>query len=106
MATITLKDLPINETLDQQALGRIRGGALATGFLFRSRPQPMAPSFTMNVANLEVNNYDVTNYIDQLVQQTNNQLQLSKISIQAGDGASIDVLSDQGLEGSNSSAIG
>ncbi len=102
---IKLNDLPASRTLDSQALGRIHGGALASGFLFRSRPRSMQPSINFNIENFEVNNYDITNYIDQLVQQTNNQLQLSTINVEAGDAAAINILSDQGLNGSNSSSI-
>jgi|GEM_PF-6476965 len=101
---IVIQDLTDIRTMDAKTQSAICGG-VASSFLFRSRPSSIMPSINFNVANMEVNNYDVTNYIDQLINQTNNQLQLSQINVDAGDRAAINILSDQGLNGRNSSDI-
>lgn len=101
---IVIQDLTDIRTMDAKAQRAICGG-VASAFLFRSRPSPIVPSINFNVANMEVNNYEITNYIDQLISQTNNQLQLSQINVDAGDRAAINILSDQGLNGRNTSDV-
>ena len=101
--TLAIKDLCDLQEMDTLALRSVCGGS-ALAFLFggRSGAAP-SPIVSFNIANLEVNNFDITNNIDKLIQQTNNQLQLSQIQVSAGDGAEINVLSGQDLNGNNSS---
>ena len=99
---LIIRDLIDTRQLNSTDLCDIRGG-LASSFLFGAMSGVKTPSVVFNIGNFEVNNFDITNNIDKLIQQTNNQLQLSQITVEAGDGADINVLSDQGLNGSNSS---
>lgn len=105
--TIILKDLTDIRSIDSQRQATILGRGVASSFLFRSSPSARGatPVFNLNVDNLEVYNYEINNYIDKLISQTNNQLQLSMINVEAGDAAAINIISDQGLSGSNNSSL-
>lgn len=99
MKHLKISNLEHCTELEKTAQRSVIGGGVSNAFLFRSAPRLAQLPMNLNIANLEINNYD----IDKLIQQTNNQLQLSTINVNAGDGASIIIDSMQGLNGSNSS---
>jgi len=100
---ITINNLPHIRNLDQEARSAVRGCGVSNAYLFRSAPRMAQVPMNLNIENLEINNYDITNNIGKLIQQTNNQLQLSTINVNSGDGSAINIDSNQGLNGSNSS---
>ncbi|MEJ2419654.1 MAG: hypothetical protein P8Y45_22555 [Exilibacterium sp.] len=105
--SIAINNLPEIAELSPSKLGSVWGRGVANSFLFRSTPRAPRPQTIMNfnIDTFEVNNFDITNNIDKLIKQTNNQLQLSQINVEAGDGATIDIFSNQGLSGANSSNV-
>ncbi len=103
--TIVIKDLSNLRNITTKASRTICGSGIASSFLFRSASRQLPTAVYLNIGNFEVNNYEITNNIDQLISQTNNQLQLSMINVEAGDAAKISIASDQGLSGSNNSSL-
>jgi len=101
--TIVIKNLPELFDMDQKARRAVVGGGVSNAFLFRSATRSSQGLVNLNIGSVEINNFNISNNIDKLIQQTNNQLQLSLINVSAGDGAAINIASNQGLEGSNSS---
>ena len=98
---IVIKNLTGIQDINKQARSAVWGRGVSNSFLFRSASGSPQSAFNLNIDTLEINNYDITNNIDTLIQQTNNQLQLSTINVAAGDGAAINIASNQGLSGSN-----
>ena len=101
--TIVIKNLPELFDMDQKARRAVVGGGVSNAFLFRSATRSSQGLVNLNIGSVEINNFNISNNIDKLIQQTNNQLQLSLINVSAGDGAAINIASNQGLDGSNSS---
>jgi len=100
---IVIKNLPELIDMDLKAQSAVIGGGVSNAFLFRSASRSSQGLINLNIGTVEINNFNITNNIDKLIQQTNNQLQLSLINVAAGDGAAINIASNQGLNGSNSS---
>jgi len=100
---IVIKNLPELFDMDKKAQSAVIGGGVSNAFLFRSAFGSSQGRVNLNIGSVEINNFNITNDIDKLINQTNNQLQLSLINVSAGDGAAINIASNQGLNGSNSS---
>lgn len=84
--TIKIQDLAISRELDQRALRDVRGGAVATGFLFRSPARQASPGTPVLNQIFNIDDINVSNtYIDTLVQQTNNLSQINVTDIIAID---------------------
>ncbi len=100
---IAITDLAMTRDLGRTACRAISGRGVSTGYLFASpagRSGSAVVNQFFNFETFEINQYETNNYIDKMINQTVNNSQLNRVSVQAGD-AQVNVNVNQAQMGSN-----